>query len=294
MRKANLLSSLVILAVLSTSCEKQSVPSLTTNEAKDITYSSAIVGGDITSDGNEMVTARGVVWGENQNPTLSDSFTVDEINTTGAFSDTLMDLAPSTTYYVRAYATNSQGTGYGNQISFTTEELTNFFTYKGNTYELSIGLLEYYGQWSSSSDSYNFDIVLFSSGFSYNHDADDLTGEGHLMYFEMFSSSSNDLMPGTYLFDIDETYAANTFGYGFFAADYILEDETYSVGESIWAGSVEVSKTGSVYNITIDCADNEGNPVTGYFSGDLFYNDWSGDWSKSTKDQPNKGFRFSL
>jgi hypothetical protein len=94
------------------------VPTLTTTAATNITTSTATSGGTITDDGGRSVTARGICWNTSGSPTLSDSFTTD--GSVSPFSSSLTGLSPGTTYYVRAYGTNSVGTGYGNQISFTT------------------------------------------------------------------------------------------------------------------------------------------------------------------------------
>jgi len=88
-----------------------------TTAATSITGSSASSGGNILSDGGSTITARGVCWSTSQNPTISDSKTTDT-GTTGIFTSSLTGLVENTTYYVRAYATNSLGTSYGTQISF--------------------------------------------------------------------------------------------------------------------------------------------------------------------------------
>ncbi len=95
------------------------IPSVTTTPVNTITSVSAISGGDVTNNGGISVTARGVCWNTSQNPTLSDNYTIDGSGQ-GTFISNLTGLSPSTTYYVRAYATNSAGTAYGNQVSFTT------------------------------------------------------------------------------------------------------------------------------------------------------------------------------
>lgn len=99
----------------------KSIPVLTTAEVKDITGTTANTGGNITNDGGAAVTARGVCWGTNQTPTINDNKTSDG-NGNGSFISNITNLTPNTTYYVRAYATNSEGTGYGNSISLTTKE----------------------------------------------------------------------------------------------------------------------------------------------------------------------------
>ncbi len=85
----------------------------------DITQNSATCGGDIKSDGGSPITARGVCFNLTGNPTLSDNHTTDG-NGTGEFESQLTGLLADTVYYVRAYATNSTGTSYGNQVSFRT------------------------------------------------------------------------------------------------------------------------------------------------------------------------------
>jgi len=96
---------------------------LSTSAANSISYISAISGGNITSDGNCAVTARGVCWSTSPNPTIANSRTTDGSGT-GVFASSLTGLTENTTYYVRAYATNCKGTSYGNEISFITASPT--------------------------------------------------------------------------------------------------------------------------------------------------------------------------
>ena len=95
------------------------VPTLTTTAVTSITLTTAVSGGNITADGGGAVTARGVCWATTATPTITDSKTTDGTGT-GSFTSNLTGLLPATTYYVRAYATNSAGTAYGNEVSFTT------------------------------------------------------------------------------------------------------------------------------------------------------------------------------
>ncbi len=96
-----------------------SLPTVTTASASAITSTSATSGGNVTGDGGATVTARGVCWNTSTNPTTANSKTT-ESGTTGSFTSSLTLLLPGTTYYVRAYATNSVGTSYGSVVSFTT------------------------------------------------------------------------------------------------------------------------------------------------------------------------------
>ena len=95
------------------------VPTVTTTAISEIDKTTATGGGEVTADGGATVTARGICWSTTQNPTISDSYTTDGTGT-GSFTSSMTGLAANTTYYVRAYATNSAGTAYGEEVSFTT------------------------------------------------------------------------------------------------------------------------------------------------------------------------------
>ncbi len=94
-------------------------PTVTTSAAINISENAATSGGNVTATGGAEVTAKGLCWGTNQNPTISDNKTIDGEGT-GQFDSQMTKLVPGTTYYVRAYASNSAGTGYGNQVTLTT------------------------------------------------------------------------------------------------------------------------------------------------------------------------------
>lgn len=95
------------------------VPALTTTAIISITQTTAVSGGNITLDNGGSVSARGVCWSISANPTIESGKTIEN-GGLGAFTSNITQLLPNTLYYVRAYATNSAGTGYGNQVSFIT------------------------------------------------------------------------------------------------------------------------------------------------------------------------------
>ncbi|MGD0756802.1 MAG: hypothetical protein ABR927_17270, partial [Bacteroidales bacterium] len=99
------------------------VATLTTTTPTSITLTTAVSGGNITSDGGGAITAKGTCWATTENPTISDSKTTDGTGT-GSFTSNLSGLVAATTYHIRAYATNSAGTAYGNDFSFTTSPIT--------------------------------------------------------------------------------------------------------------------------------------------------------------------------
>ncbi|PKO98528.1 MAG: hypothetical protein CVU13_10240 [Bacteroidetes bacterium HGW-Bacteroidetes-8] len=105
--------------VWSFTTESAKLPSVTTSSITNIAATSASGGGTVTSDGGSQVTSRGVCWSTSQNPTISANKTTNGTGT-GSFSSSITNLTPGAVYYVRAYATNNQGTSYGSQVSFTT------------------------------------------------------------------------------------------------------------------------------------------------------------------------------
>ena len=99
------------------------VPNLTTKTVSSITNNSAVSGGDISSEGGSQITAKGVCWSISQNPSITDNKTNDGTGN-NSFTSAMISLQNGTTYHVRAYATNSFGTAYGNDLSFETTAKT--------------------------------------------------------------------------------------------------------------------------------------------------------------------------
>ncbi|MBM1104511.1 fibrobacter succinogenes major paralogous domain-containing protein [Aurantibacter crassamenti] len=113
------------LNIISTGCTKDDkrikIPVIITSGVEEISHSKAISGGEIISDGGEFITAKGICWSSSKNPTVLDNKT-DEGEGLKSFSSEIEGLMPNTTYYVRSYASNSSGIGYGDVLSFTTLE----------------------------------------------------------------------------------------------------------------------------------------------------------------------------
>lgn len=125
-----LIAILILSLILGIGCKKDvnetnsnnpKIPVVSTNEITDVTQVTAITGGAITDDGGATVTVRGVCWSTNETPTIEDNKTEDGAGA-GSFTSLIEGLAPETNYFVRAYATNSKGTGYGMAMSFKTLE----------------------------------------------------------------------------------------------------------------------------------------------------------------------------
>lgn len=95
-------------------------PTVTTVQVSNIAANTAVCGGNVTYDGGGAITGRGVCWSTTPEPDLNDFFTSDGVGT-ASYSSTMTNLTPATTYYVRAYAKNSVGTVYGEQMTFITK-----------------------------------------------------------------------------------------------------------------------------------------------------------------------------
>jgi uncharacterized protein (TIGR02145 family) len=106
-------------------CLKNTLPQVNTTSVTNVTPSSALVTGEVISDGGDQNTTRGFCYSTTSNPIISNDTTMNGTGL-GVYSGTLQNLTPSTTYYVRAYVTNSVGTSYGNEVSFTTTAMQSF------------------------------------------------------------------------------------------------------------------------------------------------------------------------
>ena len=191
---------------------------VTTAAVLNITTHSAVGGGTVQNNGGAAITARGVCWSTSHNPTLNSSHTADGTGT-GSFTSNMIDLLPSTTYYVRAYATTASGTVYGQEVSFTTTApptgvINGLFSvsanqivyfsqgnlqYKAstNTWRFATNQYDYIGSNNSNiSSSYSGYIDLFGWGTSgYNHGAVCYqpwsTSKTNIQYYAYGSSTYN-------------------------------------------------------------------------------------------------------
>lgn len=110
--------------MLQTRCDSVDIPAVDTLTVDEISYRSALSGGRISGDGGDEIISRGIVWDTLANPTIErNSGMNDKGSGSRLFFVSMDDLVPGTKYYVRAFATNSAGTAYGNAIDFTTKVL---------------------------------------------------------------------------------------------------------------------------------------------------------------------------
>lgn len=121
MKTKCILTSLIVL-LLMIACNPKEKPIVTTNSVTDVTYKSVVVEANVESDGGAEVTDRGVCWSVTQNPTISNEHKNNGAGL-GIYVTQIDNLENATKYYVKAYATNSEGTSYGEEISFETLEV---------------------------------------------------------------------------------------------------------------------------------------------------------------------------
>jgi uncharacterized protein (TIGR02145 family) len=114
---------LIVFGAIFSCIKFKELATLTTNNTSNLTINSVTSGGNITNGGSADISARGVCWSTSQNPAASGSHTSDGTGT-GSFTSNITGLTQGTKYYIRAYATNSVGTAYGNELSITTIALT--------------------------------------------------------------------------------------------------------------------------------------------------------------------------
>ena len=109
-----------------------SLPQLTTRYISSITQREAMSGGAISFDGGSAILAKGIVWSKNREPNISMSTKTNEGGNSSNYISKLTNLTPDTRYYLRAYATNSVGTEYGQEQTFMTEKEAVVFSGSGS------------------------------------------------------------------------------------------------------------------------------------------------------------------
>ncbi len=175
---------LVALIALIWGCQKenatenQTIPIVTTKPVTNITQTTAATGGNITANGGAEITSKGICWSTNTTPTIDANKTTDGIGSEN-FVSTVTGLNANTTYYVRAYAINKLGVGYGNIISFVTlaNELV-ITDFDGNTYKtIKIGNQIWMAE-NLKSTHYSDGTTIQS--YCYNNDTSNIKTYGRL------------------------------------------------------------------------------------------------------------------
>ena len=152
-----------------------------------------------------------------------------------------------------------------------TETVKTYFNYNGTDYNLSQGFLENYGKYGDQ--GYNLDLSLLSSNFKIHESGgalDSVSGTGHALTFEIFTSLPGKLDVRDYNYDATASGAEGTFDYGMVVMDFNASTETGSIYE-INGGKVSITNNGSEYEITLNCTASNGKTITGYYKGSLKY-----------------------
>ena len=148
----------------------------------------------------------------------------------------------------------------------TKEEEPYHFRYTVNDYPLEQGFIHNFGMQEGAS-GYNFDVTIHSQGISYNRDRHEFQGTGHVVFFQMFSSSATELAKGTYQFNNGETSGApSTFNVANFGMQVNFSEETGTIVSAV-SGTVKVSGTGEYRTFDFDCVTATGEKVSGHFNG---------------------------
>ena len=261
---------LIALVMILVSCKPNiENPTVVTKSVKDITETSAKVVGQVAADGGAEVTERGICWSADGTPTIIDFRTVDGTGV-GSFISNLSDLEPQTTYYVRAYATNEAGTGYGEEKTFTTlgdepeepgdgdgdesedpeqsgdepEEpyYKHYFKIGEDIYEIASGVIINNGE---TEGGFNLDLRLY-----------DETGS-NLLSFNIVSPQAESIPSSTY----SKFKGAWVLGY--------TENGSYSNRTDINNGTIVINRSSDGYTIDINCIDQYSTIIEGYYKGNL-------------------------
>ena len=271
------------------------LPSVTTAQVTNIGEHTASCGGNVTDDGGSPVTVRGICWSTSHNPTTGNSH-VTNGSGTGSFTVSMTGLTAHTTYYVRAYATNSVGTEYGNEVVFATDEEDPDWVDLG----LPSGLLwatrnvgasssEDYGSyfaWAETQPKSMYDWDTYN--YTCNNFGDGLTKYCNIFYFGCndFTDNLTILQPG------DDAATAN-WGGGARLPTYDEWEELYTYCTSFW--TIQNGINGRRFT------GSNGNtiflPATGYRIGSSLYDVGTGGiyWSSSLyTDNPSRAWHFNF
>ena len=178
------------------------------------------------------------------------------------------------TYIVKlkALSKNGKKSDESTTIITVTASASNAVTHDGNTYTLSNGLIQDFGDYYGMGNG-NYDIILYSPGITYSNNS--LSGTGDIIYFELFAPLTG-IVNSDYTFDPLNSHATFTFtaSSGFFKG-YNFQSGTSTESVSFNSGTVGITINGSQYQITINLMDSNGKAITGGYNGTLNYQDSS-------------------
>jgi uncharacterized protein (TIGR02145 family) len=294
------ISGFCLVIVLTISCKKVDKPvfppDVFTSPVTAILYATAFSGGNVTNEGGLAVSARGVCWSTNENPTIADSITFDGAGT-GEYSSHIYDLKPGTLYFVKAYATNSKGTEYGSVLSFTTKrtgvKFNTNLTYgrvtdaDGKSYKtISIGLQEWMAE-NLKTTKYNDGSTIpkivddaqwtnaVTPAYCWFFDNDTLYADIYGAYYNWFTINTGKLCPSGWHIPSDNEWQTLV---DFLGGSKIAGSKLKEAGTNNWIYSNK-----DATNTTGFTALPSGMRSTqdGTFSGQGYYGGW---WSSTELD----------
>jgi sugar lactone lactonase YvrE len=217
---------------------------LTLGSAASLTTISAKISGNVTSDGGDTVTARGVVFSSsNATPTLADT-TVTVSGTVGNFAAQLTGLTPNTLYYVRAYATNTVDTTYANILTFTTfaevapEQFTTNLTYPGANELATDSSGNVYAAYWDHVNKFSSDGTLLTTVGEYGN------GVGQFRVIEGLVFDEDDNL---YVSDSSLNKIVKYQNDGTYITEWGIQPETS------WSRGMASDKAGNIYVGTLTC-----------------------------------------
>ena len=246
---------------------------ITTDPVTNIQQTTATGGGNVTNSGGATVTARGVCWSTSSNPTINNSHTTNGTGT-GSFTSSITGLTAGTLYHVRAYATNSAGTAYGADVTFTTQQVP--------TYTISVYANPTNGGQVTGGGTYNYGTTVnltanANSGFTFDHWQDGntnnprtitVTGNAtYTAYFEAQPQVPTGAINGK--FTINANGAKVYFSNG--NLQYIGSSQTWKFADPQW----EVIGTSQGNTSQATTRDLFGWGTSGYNHGAVCYQPWS-------------------
>lgn len=223
-----------------------SYPTVITTLASSITNTTATSGGNVISDGEGVITERGVCWNTLSSPTIADNKSSNG-GGTGEFTCSMTGLYGNTTYHVRAYATNSAGTSYGNEIIFMTlPPLLPQIATKLNSFTSS-------GATSGGTISNDGGAYISAKGVCWSTSpnpsiTDNLTDDGSGN--NEFTSSLTGLTKGTIYYI--RAYATNSAGTGY--GDELIF-RAISIGDDYAGGKVAYILPGNIHGYIVAPTD---------------------------------------
>jgi uncharacterized protein (TIGR02145 family) len=289
-----------LILFLTLSCKKVEKPSFPpdvfTSPVTAVLYSTAASGGNITNDGGAFVVTRGVCWSVNETPTTTDNKTIDGVGA-GEFSSSIYGLKPGIAYYVRAYATNSKGTEYGDQISFTTKianvKYNTSLTYgtltdtEGKNYKtIVIGSQEWMAE-NLKTTKYNdgssiqkvADNALWTNistpAYCWFEDNDTLYGNIYGAYYNWFAVNSGKLCPTGWHVPTDAEWQVLI---DFLGGSKIAGSKIKETGTNNWIFSNKDASNSSGFTAL---PSGMRGTLDGSFSGQGYFGGW---WSSTASD----------